>query len=272
MTPEDIAIRSLLEAVWLATGYDFRRYSMASVRRRVLQRVQRGSYANVSALQHAVLTDSEEMRTLVLDFSINTTEMFRDPPFWRALRQHVIPHLRTFPFVRVWVAGCSSGEELYSLAIILEEEGLLDRARLYATDFNPAILEHAREGIFPAARMADYAENHAASGSLHRFEEYCTVRYEQVLLDRRLSRTTVFSDHNLATDAPFGEMQLVLCRNVLIYFDKELQGRVLRLLRDSLCHGGVLCLGNRETLRFAACEAEFEALVPDVRVYRRTSS
>jgi len=271
MEVEEIEIRNLLEAIYLKYGYDFRNYALASIKRRIQHRLVLSGLSDISAMQHRVLVDEQFFEMLLLDFSINTTSMFRDPGFYQALRDEVVPVLQGYPFLRIWVAGCSTGEEVYSLAILLLEEGLENRFQIYATDFNEAILLKAREGIFPLSRMKAYTENYIKSGGRRAFSDYYSARYDSVILDQQLKNRVVFSAHNLATDGVFNEMQLICCRNVLIYFNRVLQERVLKLFLDSLSLGGFICLGKKETMQFSGVFASFSQTNWTEKIYRRVS-
>ncbi|GLC24017.1 CheR family methyltransferase [Roseisolibacter agri] len=266
---ERLEIELLLEAVYRHYGFDFRGYAYASLRRRAWKRIQAERLETVSDLQAAVLHDPEVLDRLLDDLSVNVTAMFRDPNFFLAFREKVVPLLRTYPFFRIWHAGCSTGEEVYSMAILLEEEGLYDRARIYATDMNERVLRQARAGIFPLERMQEYTDNYIRAGGRRSFSEYYTAGYDGALFDPALLRNVVFAQHNLVTDRSFSEFNAILCRNVLIYFDKSLQTRVHRLFYDSLAKFGVLALGGKETLRFSAFEECFEQLAPAEKVYRK---
>ena len=266
---ERLEIELLLEAVYRHYGFDFRGYAYASLRRRVWKRIQAEGLGTVSDLQAAVLHDPEVLDRLLDDLSVNVTAMFRDPGFFLAFRERVVPLLRTYPFFRIWHAGCSTGEEVFSMAILLEEEGLYDRARVYATDMNERVLRQARAGIFPLDRMQEYTDNYIRAGGRRSFSEYYTAGYGGALFHPALLRNVVFAQHNLVTDRSFSEFNAILCRNVLIYFDKALQTRVHRLFYDSLATFGVLALGGKETLRFSAFEECFEPLAPGDKIYRK---
>jgi chemotaxis protein methyltransferase CheR len=223
----------------------------------------------VSALQERVLHDPAAMERLLLDLSITVTAMFRDPGFYAAFRRDVVPLLRTYPFIRIWHAGCSTGEEVYSMAILLQEEGLYDRARIYATDINEGVLQRAKSGIFPLDRMQEYTENYIHAGGTQSFSEYYTAMYDGARFAPALLKNVVFSQHNLVTDRSFSEFNAILCRNVLIYFDKALQTRVHGLFYDSLAMFGVLALGSKETMRFSKYESCFEPVVSSEKIYRK---
>jgi chemotaxis protein methyltransferase CheR len=265
----DIEIRLLVEAVFLRWGHDFRGYAPASLKRRVLQARDRMGAASVSALQERVLHEPDAFAELLQYLTVPVSEMFRDPLYFLALRRHVVPVLRTYPSPKVWVAGCSTGEEAYSLAILLQEEGLLDRTILYATDINHASLDKARKGIFPLDAMQGYTRNYQRAGGTRSFSDYYTAAYGGALFDKALRGSITFADHSLATDSVFSETQLVSCRNVLIYFKRELQDRALGLFHESLSHRAFLGLGSKETLEFSAYAERFEAVSRAERIYRR---
>jgi chemotaxis protein methyltransferase CheR len=266
---ERLEIELLLEAVFRHYGFDFRSYAYASIRRRLWRRIEAEGLKTVTALQERVLHDPAMMERLLLDLSINVTAMFRDPSFYLAFREKVIPLLRTYPFFRIWHAGCSTGEEVYSMAILLEEEGLYDRARIYATDINEVVVHRARAGIFPLERMQEYTENYIRAGGTRSFSEYYVAKYDGALFSPALQRNVVFSQHNLVTDRAFAEFNVILCRNVLIYFDRTLQMRVHGLFYESLVHLGILGLGSKETLRLSDYEASYEELSGVDRIYRK---
>jgi chemotaxis protein methyltransferase CheR len=266
---ERTEVELLLEGIFRQYGFDFRSYAYASIRRRLWKRVEAEGLKNLSQLQATVLHDPDSLERLLLDLSVNVTSMFRDPLFYAAFRTEVIPLLRTYPFIRLWHAGCSTGEEVYSMAILLEEEGLYDRARIYATDINDVVLQQARRGIFPIERMQEYTENYIRAGGKRSFSEYYTAKYDGALFDGRLTRNVVFAQHNLVTDRSFSEFHAIFCRNVLIYFDKDLQNRVHSLFYDSLVRLGMLCLGSKETLKFSTYEACYERLDQNEKIYRK---
>jgi chemotaxis protein methyltransferase CheR len=266
---EKTEMQLLLEAIYLKYGYDFRDYAKASIRRRILRMLSLSGLKTISEMQHKLLYDKEFFETLLMDLSINVTEMFRDPSFYRALREKVIPELKKFSFIKIWHAGCATGEEVYSMAILLKEEGLYEKARIYATDFNEEIIKKAKEGIYAVDRMKEYTCNYQKAGGLASFADYYTARYDHAIMNTFLKKNIIFADHNLVTDAVFGEMNLILCRNVLIYFNRELQNRVFRLFRDSLCKDGFLCLGAKESVRFSEYSDEFEDVVKKEKIYRK---
>ncbi len=266
---EEIELDLLLEGVYRRYGYDFRRYAPASLKRRLHRRMDEEGLRTVTALTERVLHEPAAMERLLLDLSVNVTAMFRDPPFYAALREHVVPLLRTYPFTRIWVAGCSTGEEVYSLAILLAEEGLHESARIYATDINDGVLARASRGVFPLDKMREYTRNYLQAGGSRAFSDYYVAAYDGARFSRSLVDNVVFAQHNLASDGSFNEFNLVLCRNVMIYFDKDLQDRVHRLFYDSLGHLGVLALGRRESIRFSPHEESFEVLDAGERLYRK---
>jgi chemotaxis protein methyltransferase CheR len=266
---ERIEIELLLEGIFRHYGFDFRAYAYASIRRRLWKRIEEEGLASVSALQERVLHEPEMMEKLLLDLSINVTAMFRDPSFYVAFREHVVPMLRTYPFIRIWHAGCSTGEEVYSMAMLLREEGLYDRSRIYATDINEVVLKRAKAGIFPLERMQEYTDNYLRAGGKKSFSEYYTAKYGGALFDQSLTKNVVFSQHNLVTDRSFSEFNVILCRNVLIYFDKSLQSKVHTLFYASLAMFGVLVLGSKETPRFMAHEECYEQIAPPEKIFRK---
>jgi chemotaxis protein methyltransferase CheR len=268
-TSEDIEIRSLLEAVFQRYHYDFRSYSAASLKRRLTAARLRLNCDTFSALEDKALRDPKVFTQLLQFLTVQVSDMFRDPNFFRVFRERVVPELRTYPSVRVWIAGCSTGEELYSFAIVLREEGLLDRTTLYATDINPETLRKAELGLYPIERMQSFTENHRLSGAKCSLSEYYTAAYGSVAFDRSLRKNVVFSDHSLATDSVFAEVQLVSCRNVLIYFDRSLQERAVGLMKDALCRRGFLGLGSKESLMFSAHATAFRDFAPSERWYQR---
>jgi chemotaxis protein methyltransferase CheR len=267
---EAVELQLLFEGVFLHYGYDFRHYALASIRRRVWDRVKSEGLATISQFQDKVLHDSACMERLLYALSVHMTAMFRDAEFFRAFREEVVPVLRTYPYVRIWHAGCATGEEVYSMAILLEEEGLLDRCRIYATDMNDSVLAGARAGRFPLRLMREYTQNYNAAGGRRSLSEYYQVALDQAVFRPELRRSVVFSQHNLATDSSFNEFHVVLCRNVMIYFNRTLQDRVHQLIYESLIMFGVLGLGNRESLRVTPREKCYDALDEQNRLYRKT--
>lgn len=265
----DIEIDLLLEAIFRRYGYDFRHYARASMVRRIRHGMERLQCGAVAELIGRILHEPDTFQDLIDSFSITITEMFRDPEVYAFLRSKVIPYLATYPFIKVWHAGCSSGEEVYSLAIVLQEEGILERTTIYATDFNEAELLKAREGIYPSARVADYSRNYHSSGGKRVLADYYLAEYDSVIMARSLKDRITFARHNLASDQVFGEMHLVVCRNVMIYFDRTLQERVFTLFDDSLIGNGFLCLGTKESIRFSALAGRYRELDDHLKVYRK---
>lgn len=266
---EELELRLLLDAVYCHYGYDFRDYATASLRRRVWNVIRDEKLHSISGLQERILHDPQCLERFLLAVSVNVTSMFRDPEFFLAFRERVVPVLRTYPFLRIWHAGCSTGEEVYSMAILLQEEGLYDRCRIYATDMNEAVLKQAKEGIFPVPQMELYQANHRAAGGKTPLSEYYTAAYGSAIFRSSLRDNVLFSQHNLAIDGSFNEFNVILCRNVMIYFNKALQNRVHRLMYDSLSVFGVLGLGSKESLRFTPHEKDYEQLAPGIKLYRR---
>ena len=266
---EGIEIRLLTEGIYRHYGFDFRDYSMASLKRRIWKRVYAEGLSTVSGLQEKVLHDSGCMERLLLDLSINTTAMFRDPTFYLAFRKKVVPVLRTYPFVRIWHAGCSTGEEVYSMAILLYEEGLYDRCRIYATDINEAVLQRAKEGIFPIHTMRENTSNYITAGGTGTFSEYYVAKYDYAIFRPSLRENVVFAQHNLVTDASFNQFNVIFCRNVLIYFNNTLQDKVQNLFLESLENFGILGLGKKETIRYTSVVDNYEVIDEEERIYRR---
>src|SRR5690606_8748167 len=267
----DLELGVLLEAIYRRYHYDFRDYAASSLRRRVRQAMDRFGCDTVAAFQHRLLHEPPLFAQAMQYFTVQVSEMFRDPEYFRALREQVAPVLQTYPSCKVWVAGCSTGEEVWSLAILLHEEGLLDRTLLYATDINPEALEAAEAGVFPIDRMAGFSRNYLAAGGRASLSDYYTTGYDGALFDRRLRRNVVFADHSLATDEVFSEVHLVSCRNVLIYFRRALQDRAVGLFHDALVHRGFLGLGSKESLQFGAHADRFEACSREHRLYRKVA-
>jgi len=266
---ELIEIQLLTEGIYRHYGFDFRDYSLPSMRRRIWKRIYSEGLTTVSGLIERVLHDSSAMEKLLLDLSINTTAMFRDPTFYKAFRAKVVPMLRTYPFVRIWHAGCSTGEEVYSMAILLQEEGLYDKCRIYATDINENVLQKARSGIFPLNTMQENTSNYITGGGTGTFSDYYTARYDYSLFRPSLRENVVFAQHNLVTDASFNHFNVILCRNVLIYFNNVLQDRVQNLFRDSMEMFGILGLGKKETIRYTNVAENYEEIDVEERIYRR---
>ena len=266
---EEIEIKLLLEAIYLKYRSDFREYSMASIRRRVRLALTRLKIPTVTELIARLLENPADYDRLLGYLTVPTSEMFRDPSYFKVLRDQVFPVLRTYPSIKVWIAGCSTGEEIYSMAILLEEEGLLDRALLYATDINPASLERAKAGIYPMDRLRLFTTNYQKAGGKREFATYYQANYEGAIFSRHLRSNVVFADHSLATDTVFAEVQLVSCRNVLIYFNRSLQDRAVGLFQESLSNRAFLGLGAKETLRFSRHQLGFEEFNAEEKIYRK---
>jgi chemotaxis protein methyltransferase CheR len=266
---EDLETELLLEAVFRHYGHDFREYAPASLKRRIAIAMREEKVCTISGLQEKVLHDPAALERFLLTVSINVTSLFRDPEFFLTLRTKILPMLGTYPFLRIWHAGCSTGEEVYSMAILLEEEGLYDRCRIYATDMNATVLKQARDGIFPAATVQHGAANYARSGGHKSLSEYYTSTQGEAIFRSSLKENIIFSQHNLAMEGSFNEFHLILCRNVMIYFTKPLQQRVHTLLYESLSMFGVLGIGSKETLQFTPHEKDYEQLGVGSKLYRR---
>lgn len=266
---EEIELDLLLQAIHIKYGYDFRNYSKAHIRRRVNQRMQLSGIKTISELQSLVLWDKDSFQLLMQDLSITVTEMFRDPEFYAVLRKTVIPDLKTYAHIKIWHAGCSTGEEVYSLAILLKEENMLSKTRIYATDINKNALLTAKQGIYSTKDMEQYARNYEEAGGKGKLSDYYTSKYGSVLFDQSLAKNIVFADHNLVTDGVFAEINLVFCRNVLIYFNKQLQNKVLGLFTASLTKRGFLCLGTKESLQFSSEEDNYTVIDKKMKIYRK---
>jgi len=267
----EIEINLLLEAIFKRYGYDFRHYSRASLIRRIMNFRDKSKVNHIADMIPRILRDKEFLNDFLHNISIKVTEMFRDPDFFLALRNNVIPYLKTYAYINIWHAGCSTGEEVYSTAIILKEEGFLDRARIYATDFNNHSLQTAQEGIFPLENMKLYTANYNKAGGKGSLSDYYHANYKSASFDKLLRENILFTNHNLATDRVFTEAHLIICRNVLIYFDKHLQNKVLTLFEKSLCHNGFLCLGTKESLDFSKQESNFKVIDKKSKIYRKRS-
>ncbi len=266
---EDVEIRLLLEGVQQIYGYDFRDYADASIKRRLSHWLAESEFDTFSQAQSQLLRDRGAFESLVRGITVNVTEMFRDPAFFRAVREQVVPFLKTYPFVKIWHAGCATGEEAYSMAILLNEEGMAGRYRMYATDINETVLRKAGEGVMPITQMQRFTRNYQKAGGTASFADYYTARYDRAILSASLKKDIVFAPHNLAVDSEFGEMNLVLCRNVMIYFRPALKERCLQLFDSSLLPGGFLCLGLKETLEKRKIGERYEELTPPLRIYRK---
>lgn len=272
MTPESdveaLEVRLFLEAISAKYGYDMRGYASDSMRRRVLAALAKSGLAHMGELQHRVLHDASFFARLIEDLTVRVSDMFRDPAFFLTFRTRIVPVLRTYPLLKIWHCGCASGEEVYACAIVLLEEGLYERSQIYATDVSLRALEQAKQGVYPADRVAVFAEGYAASGGKSQFAAYYTEAYDGIALRESLRKNILFFEHNLVSDYVFAEVNVVFCRNVLIYFGQDLRGRVIDKLGASLCPGGFLCLGSSETLR--APQQPFSEFAPTERIYRRS--
>lgn len=266
---EDIEIKLLLEAIFLKYGYDFREYADSHTKRRLVHRKNLSGIESISGLQQRLLYDEDFFQQLLLDLSINVTEMFRDPTFYKAVREMVVPYLKTYPFAKVWHAGCSAGQEVYSMAILLQEEQLKERCQLYATDFNEVILAKAKAGIYSSSDIRKYTSNYIRAGGKSDFANYYRADNSNAIIASNLRNKMLFSQHNLVTDGVFGEMNVIFCRNVLIYFNRDLQSKVINLFYESLCPGGFLCLGNRETLNSQEIKDRFTVISEENKIYRK---
>lgn len=271
MNFDSASFKSFLEAIRAVYGYDFTDYSEASVKRRVAHFIMERRLGSLEALSRAVMRDEKLFEEFVQELSVTVTQMFRDPSFYRSLRVNVTARLATYPFIKVWVAGCATGEEVYSLAILLLEEGLLGRTVIYATDINQKSLQIAREGVYPVDSMKEYTLNYQKSGGVSAFSSYYKAKYGSVMFDKSLRQNIVFAAHNLAVDRSFNEFQLVVCRNVLIYFNQQLQNRVINLFYESLCPFGFLGLGNKESLLFSECRGHFEEVDRKEKIFMKVS-
>lgn len=266
---ENLEIRLLLQAVYDRYGYDFRDYACASLKRRILKVIEEEGLPTISRLQEMLIRDRECMARFLLGMAVSTTSMFRDPEFYQTIRHQILPLFAGCANLRLWHAGCASGEEVYSMAIVLHEEGLLDRTRLYATDISSTAIARAKAGIFPQAHMREFTANYQKAGGRATFSDYYLAKHEWVLMRHNLGDNIVWSEHNLVSDSSFNEFQLILCRNTLIYFNQTLSERVHRLLYDSLAPGGVLGLGNHENIRFSPHAECYEAVDEKQRLYRK---
>jgi chemotaxis protein methyltransferase CheR len=266
---EKLEMELLLQGLYSWCGYDFRNYAYNSIRRRVWHRVHAEKLSSITGLLEKVLHDSSCLQRLIADFSINVTEMFRDPTFFLSFREKVVPLLRTYPSIRIWHAGCSTGEEVYSMAMLLHEEGLYEKTKIYATDINADVLKTAKEGIFPIESMKKYTSNYIKAGGINAFSDYYQVTNNGVKFHSFLTQNVVFAQHNLVTDHSFNEFHVILCRNVLIYFNKELQEKVHNLFYESLGMFGVLGLGDKETITFTKNSGSYEAISKTQKLYKK---
>ena len=264
-------LKDLLESIRQLYGYDFTEYAEAFVIRRVNHFMKANKIGSVAALSNALLNEEAWFEKFVQEVSINVTEMFRDPNFYKSLREHVLVRLATYPFIKIWIAGSSTGEEIFSIAILLKEEGLLERSVIYATDINQQSLQTAKEGIYSMSNMKIYSTNYIQAGGKNFFSDYYTAKYDSVLLDRSLKKNIVLSVHNLAVDRSFNEFQLILCRNVMIYFNKRLKNKVVDLFYESLCLFGFLALGNKESLLFTDRKNNFKAIDRKEKIFIKAS-
>lgn len=268
-TNEQSHLNAILELLYQKCGYDFRQYSKAHVNRRIMNRMVMLGLKSLSEVKTLISESETFIVQLLEDLSITVTEMFRDPSFYKSVRENVIPILKTYPFIKIWHAGCSTGEEVYSMAIIMKEEGLYDRTTIYATDFNQQALNKAKEGIFSNDLMKEYTINYQLAGGKESFSNYYTSHYDHVIMNQSLKKNVVWANHNLVTDSVFAEVHLILCRNVLIYFEKELQNKVQQLFYNSLINGGILCLGSKEGLRFTDFHEKYNELDKTQRIYKK---
>ena len=266
---EAIEISLLLEAIFKTYGYDFRNYADASMRRRIMQFAEKNGYQRISGMIPEVIHDRSFFQSLAAEFSITVTEMFRDPLFYRAVREQVVPVLKSWPSIRVWHAGCATGEEVFSMAILLMEEGLYDRATIFATDINENALEHAGRGIFSLNHVREYTRNYQEGGGKWSFSDYYHASHDHMIISRSLKENITFAAHNLVVDRVFSEMHLVLCRNVMIYFDRKLQDRVFMLFDDSLARGGFLCLGSKESIRLSSIHDRYRHIDRNNKIYQK---
>lgn len=265
---KDEEVEFLIKDVYDMYGYDFSEYSRASFKRRVNRICLIDRFTSFAELRYTVLNDPEYLKRFIEEITVNVTEMFRDPHFFKALREKILPQLGTYPLIRIWVAGCSTGEEAYSIAILLKEANLYHKSLIYGTDLNPSVLEKARSGIFPLQQMKVYSENYIVSGGKKDFSDYYTANYDSVRFDKSLQEKLILSTHNLVSDSSFNSFQLIVCRNVLIYFDRGLQERVFRLFDNSLENLGFLALGAKETLRFSRLDKIYSQ-VDEQRIWKK---
>lgn len=265
----DLELGHLLDAIFQKYHYDFRNYSEASLKRRLTLSLTYFGCESLTRLRERILHEPKVFGELLRFLTVQVSDLFRDPSYFRSIRDKVVPYLKTYSSLKIWVAGCATGEEAYSLAIVLAEEGLLDRTLIYATDIHPESLRVAEEGIYYLERFARFSESYLQAGGRASLSDYYTAQYSSVMLDRALRKSILFSDHSLATDVAFAEVEFVSCRNVLIYFERELQERAIGVLRDSLCRKGFLGLGTKETLRFSKHANAFVEFVPEDRIYQR---
>jgi len=268
-TQTDLEIDLLLEAIYRLSGFDFRQYNRSSISRRIDNRMRMNNIPTISRVLEKVIHEDRFLEQLLNDFSINVTEMFRNPSFFKAFRQEVVPYLRDYPEIRIWHAGCATGEEVYSMAILLQEEGLMDKAVIYATDMNEQVLEKAKRGVFPINKMQAYTKNYMLAGGIHAFSEYYKTDNQYAYFQPSLLKNIIFAQHNLVTDQSFNEFHVIMCRNVLIYFSSELQNQVHYLFSESLSNNGFLCLGDKETIRFEDIIPKYKEIVGNEKIYQK---
>lgn len=266
---ELIELKLLQEAIYIKYGYDFRDYHKSHLRRRIHNRIMLEGLTSISELQYHILYQPHIFQRLLKDLSINVTEMFRDPEFYLYVRKEIVPRLKTYPFIKVWHAGCATGEEVISMCILFKEEGLYDKTQFYATDFNQESLDKAQQGIYNLSRIKSYTENYIRAGGTKPFSEYYITNSESARFEKKLIQNVVFSDHNLVSDNVFSEMNLIICRNVLIYFNNPLKTRVMELFGNSLATGGYLCLGTKENYLNIRMEKYFETIQPHLKIFRK---
>ncbi|MCS5422036.1 MULTISPECIES: CheR family methyltransferase [Psychrilyobacter] len=265
---ENIELKLLIEAIYLRYGYDFKNYTKSHLKRRILRRVKLNDLKNITELTEKMLYDRVVLEQILLDLSINVTEMFRFPEFFKDLREEVIPLLKTYPSINIWHAGCSTGEEVISMAILLKEEGLLNRVNIYATDINKQVLDIAKEGIYPIEEVKKWTKNYQKAGGGKSFSDYYVAKYDHAIFDQNLLKNVTFLEHNLVIDKIFIDANLIICRNVLIYFNKELQNQVLELFEESLIPGGIIGIGSKENLRFTSVNEKFESIAT-AKIYKK---
>ena len=266
---ENLEVKLLVEAIFERYGYDFRHYSQASLKRRIYNFMSKMNFIKPTEIILQLLYDRTLFESLIYNLSVPVTEMFRDPFVYKAIRGKIVDILKTYPFVKIWHAGCATGEEVFSMAILLKEEGLYGRTQIYATDFNNEALEKAKKGIYPVESIKEYTANYQKSGGKESFSKYYHSKYDSVIMDQELMKNIVFANHNLSTDSVFGEIHFVMCRNVLIYFDQTLQNRVLKLFYDSLANQGIICLGTKESIQFSDFQDRFSVVDKKGRLYRK---
>lgn len=266
---EKIEMELLLEGIYKQYGYDFRNYAPASLKRRLMHNLTVNNCRSLSELLTKILHDKSAFEKLLFDLSVTVTEMFRDPYTFQSIRKHVIPVLKTYPYIKIWHAGCATGEEVYSMAILLHEENLLEKTHLYGTDINLHALEIAQEGIYPAEELKKHTKNYQLAGGTKSLADYYYVKYGSAMIADFLKKNITFTYHNLAVDHSFCEVQMIICRNVLIYFNRTLQDHVLNLFDNSLCYGGFIYLGSKESLRYTSLKDQYDVIVPEDKLYRK---